>query len=116
LSLPNKVLASCRGHLEIHNGMDKALERIIRQGLEHGRTSSWDYLRQTEEAVRIYRSKRVLIGQRGEAASMETAAALSRKRERPNELEDIRKREAIQEGDNRSSDYLLDIPDFLRRT
>ena len=95
---------------------DKALERIIRQGLEHGRASSRGYLRQTEKAVRIYHSTRDLIGQHGDAASMETAGAPLRKRESPNDPVGIRKRKAIQEGDNRYSDDLLDIPDFLRRT
>ncbi len=96
--------------------MDKALEHIIRQGLEHGRATNPKYLRQTEEAVRIYRSTRALIGKHGDAAATETADAPLRKRDRPNDPEGIRKRKAIQEGDNRYSDDLLDIPDFLRRT
>ena len=96
--------------------MEKALERIIRQGLEHGRASSQNYLRQIEEAVRIYRSTRVPIGQHGDAVAMETADTPLRQRERPNDPEGIRKRKTIQEGDNRYSDDLLDIPDFLRRT
>ena len=100
-----------------HNsGMDKALERMIHQGLEHGRATSPKYLRQTEEAVRIYRSTRALIGEHGNAAATETAGTPLRKRDRPNDPEGIRKRKAIREGDNRYSDDLLDIPDFLRRT
>ncbi len=101
----------------VHNtGMDKALECIIRQGIEHSGASSRNFLSQYEEAVRIYHSTRVLIGQHGNAAAMETADAPLRKRERPNDPEGIRKRKAIRVRDNRYSDDLLNIPDFLRRT
>lgn len=96
--------------------MDNALERIFRQGLEQARASGLDYVRQTEEAVRLYRSARAQMHQHGDVADVEASGVRPRRLTKPEEPKGVQKPEDDREEADNDAKDLLDIPDFLRRT